>query len=89
MSKYSEYTLDSDPPYVESEDNLIGCRVSLPHLGEMQEVVVKRRKRNEDGTLVGTANNNPMLDTRIYEVELQDGLYEEYSTNVLLENVHA
>ena len=88
-SQYNKYTLDSDPPYVESEDNLIGSRVSLPHLGEMQEVVVKRRKRNEDGTLVGTANNNPLLDTRIYEVELQDGSYEEYSTNVLLENLHA
>ena len=64
-------------------------KVPLPHpKGEMQQATVKRRKKNDDGTLRGTSNDNPLLDTREYEVEFEDGSYSEYSANVLAENLY-
>ena len=39
--------------------------------------------------LVGTADDDPFLDTREYEVEFPDGSYAAYSTNTLLENLYS
>ena len=47
------------------------------------------RKRDADGSLKGTANANPILDTRKYEVEFPDGEVSEYSANVIAENMWA
>ena len=64
-------------------------KLPLPHPdGELKQATVQRRKRNHDGTLKGTANDNPILDTREYEVEFEDGNYAEYSANVLAENLY-
>ena len=49
---------------VESTDKLLGMKVKLPHKGEMREGCITNRKRNSDGILIGTENNNPILDTR-------------------------
>ena len=43
----------------------------------------------QDGTLKGTASDQPILDTRIYEVEFGDGPYADYCANVLIENLYA
>ena len=81
--------LDHDSPYAEEGDRYIGMKVPLPHPeGEMKQATVKRRKKNEDGTLRGTSNDNPILDTREYEVEFDDGSYSEYSANALAENLY-
>jgi hypothetical protein len=37
----------------------------------------------------GRANANPMLDTRTYENEFPDGRSDEYTTNVIAENMYA
>ena len=37
--------------------------------------------------LLGTSHPYPLLDTRMYEVELQDGTDSDYSANVLIENI--
>ena len=50
---------------------------------------VTNRLSNPDGTLKGTANSNPILDSRQYEVKFEDGTYSEYSANVLIENLYA
>lgn len=81
--------LDHDSPYAEEDDCYIGMKVPLPHPeGEMKQATVKQRKRNKDGTLQGTSNDNPILDTREYEVEFNDSSYSEYSANVLAENLY-
>ena len=54
----------------------------------MPSGTVKRRKRNIDGTLVGTSNENPMLDTREYLVELSDDSEETYSANTIVLNMY-
>ena len=90
--EYTRIDLDEmehDSPYAEEGDRYIGMKVPLPHpKGEMQQATVKRRKKNDDGTLRGTSNDNPILDTRVYEVEFEDGSYNEYSANVLAENLY-
>ena len=81
--------IDHDSPFMEEGDQYIGVKVPLPHPdGEMREATVKRRKRNHDGTLQGTSNENPLLDSRVYEVEHTDGSYTEYSANVIAENLY-
>jgi hypothetical protein len=49
---------------------------------------VKRRKRDEDGNLVGHSHSNPILDTGLYEVEFEDGQVGTYAANVIAENIY-
>jgi hypothetical protein len=37
----------------------------------------------------GRANANPMLDSRTYEIEFPDGSSDEYTANVIAENMYA
>ena len=72
----------------EVNDNLIGTPVLLPVAGKLLEGKIKSRKRSADGTeLIGKENPNPLLDTRIYNVEFPDGGVSEYSTNVIIESL--
>ena len=54
---------------------------------------VKGRKRDSNGSLVGIYNQNPILDTRVFNVEHPDSSVDEYATNViaksLLSNCHS
>ena len=50
---------------------------------------VKRRVIDADGTPVGVPNNNPLLDSRQYEVEFADGRSETLTANVIAENILA
>eukprot|EP00956_Cyclotella_meneghiniana_P010587 scaffold14709_cov91-Cyclotella_meneghiniana.AAC.3 len=48
--------------------------VLIPTVHGMEERgKVVRRKRDRDGNPIGTANRNPLLDTRLYEVQFPDG----------------
>ena len=48
---------------------------------------MKKHKRDALGQPIGTKNDNPILDSRIYELEFPDGRIEEYSVNVLTEKL--
>ena len=48
---------------------------------------VKRRARSAAGELVGTQNNNPILDTHVYTVEFPEGECAEVSANVIAEHM--
>jgi hypothetical protein len=48
---------------------------------------VTQRALGPDGTVVGTYNNNPMLNSIIYEVEFPGGQVKEYSANTIAENM--
>ena len=61
----------------------------LPRAGEQLEGRNVSRKRDNSGNLIGTENSNPALDTRQYNVELGNGEYGSYSTNTIIENLHA
>ena len=78
-----------DQAFMANDDMMVGIKVPIERGGEVLEGTVISRKRRPDGSLVGTANPNRTLDTRIYEVEFPDGTYSEYATNVLLENLYS
>ena len=77
----------SDPPSAEKSDNLLGLKVRFDSADGL-EGTIKSRKRSSDGLLVGTHNPNPICDTRVYKVEFPDGNFNEYSANVILENLY-
>ena len=57
-------------------------------LGDKEVIaMVKRCKRKINGKPIGIYNDNPLLETRLYEVELPDGTVEELSTNAIAEKL--
>ena len=50
---------------------------------------VKGIKRNTDESLIGNYNSNPILDTRIFDVEYPDGKIDAFATNVISESIYA
>ena len=50
---------------------------------------VKRRALDNEGKPIGVANNNPILDSRLYEVEYIDGRIETLTANIIAENLLA
>jgi hypothetical protein len=50
---------------------------------------VKQRKRDSEGQPIGTANPNPILDTRVYTVEVPNGKIGEYAANIIAEHMYS
>lgn len=83
-----EKVAEVDEAYLESLDNYIGVEVVIP--GRNAEPVlakIKSRKRDSLGSPIGQADSNPILDTRVYNLEFPDGRIEEYAVNVIAENL--
>jgi hypothetical protein len=74
---------------VDTYDQYVGARVRVPTGDDLRSGKVLQRKRELDGTVRGRANANPMLDTRPYEIEFPDGRSDEYTANVIAENMYA
>jgi len=83
----AEEIVMQDAPNVEINDKWINATVPISYGGEIIQGTVKRRKRDGDsGLLIGKSHPNPILDTRMYEVEMPDGTYD-YHANNLIENI--
>jgi len=78
---------DGDTPGV--NDFYIGATVDINHKGELRTARVTGRARDEDGVAVGTANDNPLLDTRQYVVTFPNGEVSEYTANLIAESMIA
>jgi hypothetical protein len=50
---------------------------------------VTKRLKDKDRLPIGKANNNPILDTRMYEVEYPDGHKASLAENAISENMFA
>jgi hypothetical protein len=48
---------------------------------------ITKRARDENGNPIGRRHNNPIMDTRVYEVEFSDGTTDEFHANVIAENL--
>jgi len=58
--------------------------------GQPTSAKVTKRMKNKDGLPTGMANDNPILDTRVYEVEYQDGYKTSLAAaNMIAENLFA
>ena len=53
----------------------------------MTQVKVTKRALGPDGRVAGSYDDNPMLNSIVYEVEFPDGEVKEYAANVIAENI--
>jgi hypothetical protein len=68
---------------------LTTAEVKLANMGTLQKGTVMRRKRDAVGNPVGRSHTNPLLDTREYEVEFQDGATDTYTANIIAESMYS
>ena len=69
-------------------DQYIGAEVHISHGdADRRRGIVRKRKRDEEGNPIGRRHNNFMMDTRLYEVEFDDGTTEEFYANTIAENL--
>jgi hypothetical protein len=72
------------------DNTYLNMELALPWEGaEVQFGRVVKRLRDKDGIPIGTAHDNPILDTRMYEVEFQDGHRAWLAANAIVENLFA
>jgi len=71
-------------------DPYIGAEIILDTgaEGSPRRGTVVKRARGQDGKLKGIRNNNPLISTARYEVEI-DGIREEYAANQVAECIYA
>ena len=68
-------------------DRLLNAEVQLQHDDWVTTGKVKRRDLGPDGNMVGKYDNNPMLNSIMYEVEFADRTVKEYGANIITENM--
>ena len=74
----------------DSYDHYLEMELAIDRGGEEPEFArVTKRLKDDRGNPIGTANNNPILDTRMYEVEFVDGHKQAVAANVIAENMFA
>ena len=72
------------------DDTYLNMELALPRDGgEVEFCKVVKRLRDKNGLPIGTANDNPILDSRIYEVEFPDGYRTSLAANAIAENLFA
>jgi len=73
----------------EAGDNLVSAEIMIPRGGTMARGRVLGRKRDHYGNPIGRANDNPILDTRSYIVEFDDGHQTELTANLIAESLYS
>ena len=83
--KEDDYQLTPD-----SYDNYINTELALDQGGDQTEYAwVRNRLKENQGWPIGIALDNPILDTRMYEIEYQDGHTAALAANLVAENLFA
>ncbi|MGH3055829.1 MAG: hypothetical protein ACRDL7_12725, partial [Gaiellaceae bacterium] len=91
---FDSYEIAADMPEADTfdedtYDKYISAHVLMPKGDQFVTGHVISRKRDGDGNAVGNSNRNPILDSRVYNVQFPDGHVEEYSANVIAESLYA
>ena len=81
--------VDEPLPTPEQGDNFLHASVMLPRGNSLARGKVIGRKRDSKGNPIGRANDNAILDSRIYRVEFDDGDVSELTANVIAESMYA
>ena len=55
--------------------------------GNLEHEIVKKRAVDRGGIPIGVANSNPMLDSRVYDLEYSDGSLDAFTANIIAENI--
>ena len=75
--------INQQPAY----DQIINAEVQLQLGEEMVTGKVTQSTIGPDGQVTGTHDNNPYLNSIIYDVEFPDGQVKEYAANIIAENM--
>ena len=73
----------------EINDNFVNVKIMLPRGDVMAMGRVTKRARDSDRNPLGTAHENPILDTCQYIFEFNDGDEAEPTVNVIATNMYA
>jgi hypothetical protein len=76
-------------PTPEVGDDYISAEVLLPLGGILRRGKVISHKHDADGNTVGHAHDQPILNTRTYDVEFNDGTITELTANKISECMYA
>ena len=68
-------------------DGLMGANVKLQHNVQTLKAKIMKQDIGPDGKPIGKYNQNYILDSKKYEVEIPDGVVDEHYHNILLENL--
>ena len=82
---------EADDDYTpEAYDTYLNMEMAIDRGGEHPEwAKVTKRLRDNEGNPIGRAHDNPILDTRMYEVEYKDGHKAALAANIIAENLFA
>ena len=81
---------DEISPYEDLEsDKYLHATLGLRRHGgtEIEYGRVKRRAVDLEGKPIGVSNKNPLLDSRLYEIEFGDGEVDTMTANIIAENL--
>ena len=85
--------MEHELPDVEDAPDLdlfLNAEVLLPQNGErLQAGKVIGRATDADGNPAGEYHSNPILNTRVYDVQFPDGMIQQYSANIIAENLYS
>ncbi len=81
--------IDGELPTPEADDNYVNTSLMLPRGNVLAHGTVIGQKRDARGDPIGNANTNPILDSRMYHVEFEDGDMCELTANVIAESMYA
>ena len=97
LDKYNQVIDNKD--IAEADDSLgssnkdgesyLNMRLGIHKGGEeaMVMATVKKRALDKDGQVMGKYHENPLMDSRLYEIEYSDGTYDTMSANIITENL--
>jgi hypothetical protein len=75
--------INQQPAY----DKLINAEAQLQMGDKMMTAKVIKRSIGPDGCTAGEYDDNPMLNSIVYNVEFPDGQVKEYSANLMPKNM--
>ena len=80
---------DDDLFTLDMYDTYLNMELVLPQGDSLEPRLerVTKRLKDANGIPIGTADDNPLLDTRMYEVEYLDGEHASLSANHIAENL--
>jgi hypothetical protein len=79
---HDDYTADA-------YDQHLGAELITVYQRKYNHALVNKRMRDPFGNPIGKRNDNPRLDTRMYKVEMQDGVVLEHTANMIAKNLHS
>ena len=88
MKVYNNPEVIEEESTPDSYDNYLGMELLMDRGGNTPELArVVKRLCDDDGNPIGTAHENPILDTRMYELEYDNGYTIPVSANLIAENL--